>query len=122
MIRTCDGHRGHGESGCGFSASTWPGGECPMCGGAMVDAPPEVAAKWYPHERRPVSGWRLETRNGVIRLHAGPLSAMVYHRSDGPWAWSTGDKFGDATSMTAAQLAAEDALAAVRDEIAAVLR
>ena len=53
MIRACDGHRGHGEGGCGFSTSTWPGGECPMCGGEMVDRAPPAP----PAPRRPVAGW-----------------------------------------------------------------
>lgn len=125
-IRACDGHRGHGETGCGFSTSTWPDVLCPMCGGAMVDAPPEVVAKWYPAERRPVAGWHK--RSGSLWLRAGDYLAQVepggrwtlWIAPEGVCCWI--EKRRGIEKGTAAQLAAEDALAAVEAEIAAVLR
>lgn len=123
-IRACDGHRGHGEAGCGFGTSTWPGGECPMCGGAMVDREAVKA------ERRPVAGWR-EVPGGrwVLDGADGERLATVDAEPEGIY-WSIEiarspaevKNWKRAASVPAAQLAAEDALRAVAAEIAAVLR
>lgn len=126
MIRACDGHRGHGEGGCGFSTSTWPGGECPMCGGEMVDRAPPAP----PAPRRPVAGWtgtadRMVLRVGAMRAVAigtkrprWDVTRHINARHEAPF--SVVDE-GDAPTLEAAQLAAEDALLAVLVDAAAAL-
>lgn len=128
MIRACDGHRGHGEGGCGFSTSTWPGGECPMCGGEMVDRAPPAP----PAPRRPVAGWK-RPRSSRWTLDAGYLRATVDVLSDGRIVWRVSYFTDDAEhvkasgadgvtySVTTASLAAEDALLAVLTDAAAVI-
>ncbi len=135
MIRACDGHHGHGETGCGFSTSTWPSGECPMCGGAMIDAP--VPAP--PAPRRPVAGW-VEVEPGMWELPSGKLIGVVDARgncaahpewwiaSDDVWCAECGERDDivivegeSAPNAEAAQLAAEDALLAVLTDAARAL-
>lgn len=132
MIRACDGHRGHGEGGCGFSTSTWPGGECPMCGGEMVDRAPPAP----PAPRRPVAGW-VEIGPGHLMLAAGIATAFVYlprppSHPGGPVrevrGWSVevnatvrSGYVATADGDASAQLAAEDTLRAVLVDAAAAL-
>ena len=133
MIRACDGHRGHGETGCGFSTSTWPDALCPMCGGAMVDTP--VPAP--PAPRRPVAGWY--ERSGSLWLRVDDYLAQVDR--GGRWTlWLVTPNPGArwiarrsgigvsaivgapiTWSSESAQLAAEDALRAVLVDAAAAL-
>lgn len=128
MIRACDGHHGHGETGCGFSTSTWPSGECPMCGGAMIDAP--VPAP--PAPRRPVAGWvefagnyYLTSGEAFARVNGGGAWTLYAGRFT-PKSWQTkgGRAIRDwrkATDVDAGKCAAEDALRAVLVDAAAVL-
>jgi hypothetical protein len=112
VTRACDGHRGHGETGCGWRGDA---GTCPACGGATA----EVVT---PEPRRPVAGWGYSKRDDLWRLRAGSNEAMVYRRSsDGRWAYAFNGRPGDAPTIEAAQLAAEDALVAVLAESAGSL-
>lgn len=125
MIRACDGHRGHGEGGCGFRSSGLreaDGDACPMCGGALVEMAPPVP-------RRPVAGW-AEVYPGLWVL--GDESALVRAsiraaRALGDFWWGIdtpgviGQRGGRAPTLEAAQLAAEDALLAVLTDAARVI-
>ena len=133
MIRACDGHRGHGEMGCGFSTSTWPSHECPMCGGQMIDTPAPAS----PASRRPVAAWY--ERSGSLWLRVDDYLAQV--DPGGRWTlWLVTPNPGArwiarrsgigvsaivgapiTWSSEAAQLAAEDALRAVLVDAAAAL-
>ena len=131
MIRACDGHRGHGEGGCGFSTSTWPGGECPMCGGEMVDRAPPAP----PAPRRPVAGWVEAVSRGsayddghthtiterTLRDSSGRRIAKVATFARKSASWIVYGAAGDAPTLEAAQLAAEDALLEALTDAARVL-
>lgn len=129
MIRACDGHRGHGEGGCGWRTSGLreaAGDACPLCGGALVEA--QVPAP--PAPRRPVAGWagtadRMVLRVGAMRAVAigtkrprWDVTRHINARHEAPF--SVVDE-GDAPTLEAAQLAAEDALLAVLTDAAAAL-
>ena len=88
-----------------------------MCGGAMVDAP--VPAP--PAPRRPVAGWAL-TEAGALRLHAIGPDALAWF-AEGTWNWCIlgTAAMGQAPTLEAAQLAAEDTLRAVLVDAAAAL-
>ncbi len=121
MIRACDGHRGHGETGCGWRGE----GQiyiCPACGSPTIEAAP-------PAPRRPVAGW-VEVYPGFWAL--GDESALMRAsiraaRTLGDFWWGIdtpgviGQRGGRAPTLEAAQLAAEDALRAVLVDAAAAL-
>lgn len=126
MIRACDGHRGRGEGGCGFRSSGLreaDGDACPLCGGALVEMAPPVP-------RRPVAGWtgtadRMVLRVGAMRAVAigtkrprWDVTRHINARHEAPF--SVVDE-GDAPTLEAAQLAAEDALLAVLADAARAL-
>lgn len=130
MIRACDGHRGHGEGGCGWRSSGLreaDGDACPLCGGVLVEA--TVPAPPVP--QRPVAGWVYSEHNGErerASLYAGDHVARVWLSSDGGIRWLVDNKpinfdprSRPAPTLEAAQLAAEDALRAVLIDAAAAL-